>query len=435
MTRVLFANVPFIRYDNGQIRTGPNAGSRWPWTLPGHTCYACFPFRLAEATSYLAAHGIDAWFYDGVALKHWDYPTVVAKLVKCKPDMLVLEIAAPLEQEVLDVAAAVKAQTGCKVVLVGPHCSAAATTLLDHADHVVKGEYEIPCLQIAQGSTQRLWEYVHVEDIDILPNSQNWLPFRPYDYLHNYLEPTMATPAVQLQVNTSRGCSMGCKYCLWPQTLNAPDWKTKNKQGRIGGYRARSVPNVLDEIRTVIAKSPRPIGSILFDDDTWNMGGLPRIGPLCEGLKQIGLPWTMMGRIDIHGMELFDLMRDSGCIGMRFGLESFQQPLLDCIGGHRNGQKNFDHAMAMVTRYRNFQFHFTTMQDLPGETPEQQADDDARLLAIREAGEAAGNVVHWQRSSMVAFPGTEMAKMHHTALDGMETVMPTDAVPLTVRGA
>ena len=89
--------------------------------------------------------------------------------------------------------------------------------------------------------------------------------------------------------------------------------------------------------------------------------------------------------------------------------------------------------MAMVTRYRNFQFHLTTMQALPGETAEQQADDDLRLLEIRAAGEAAGNVVHWQRSEMVAFPGTAMAKEMETALDGASYIH-TNPVPLTVGG-
>jgi len=33
--KVLFANIPHIRWKNGEIYTGPNAGSRWPWTNPG----------------------------------------------------------------------------------------------------------------------------------------------------------------------------------------------------------------------------------------------------------------------------------------------------------------------------------------------------------------------------------------------------------------
>ena len=48
--RVLLANVPFVKHDRaGQIYTGPNAGSRWPWTTKGYTSYACFPFLMGYA--------------------------------------------------------------------------------------------------------------------------------------------------------------------------------------------------------------------------------------------------------------------------------------------------------------------------------------------------------------------------------------------------
>jgi hypothetical protein len=45
--KALFINIPFTKYVGKQIYTGPNAGSRWPWTIPGlSTTYAPFPFWL-----------------------------------------------------------------------------------------------------------------------------------------------------------------------------------------------------------------------------------------------------------------------------------------------------------------------------------------------------------------------------------------------------
>src|SRR5262245_50817160 len=93
---VLLANIPFIKEDkDGGIRTGPNAGSRWPWTGRGITNYAPFPFFMAYAVSYLRKHGIDAQFYDGVALKHWDYERVKDAIAAFEPEILVLETATP----------------------------------------------------------------------------------------------------------------------------------------------------------------------------------------------------------------------------------------------------------------------------------------------------------------------------------------------------
>ena len=102
---VLFANIPFVRYDaEGNIYTGPNAGSRWPWTQRGVTSYACFPFFMGYAVNYLVKHGIEAKFYDAVALKHWDYELVKEHIAGFKPDVLFLETSTPLYRTIEDFA-------------------------------------------------------------------------------------------------------------------------------------------------------------------------------------------------------------------------------------------------------------------------------------------------------------------------------------------
>src|SRR5262249_25737146 len=105
---------------------------------------------------------------------------------------------------------------------------------------------------------------------------------------------------------------------------------------------------------------PGRIESILFDDDTWNLG-TARIQELCRGLKEIGLPWTMMGRIDTSSLELYDLMVESGCAGMRFGIESFNQRLLDNTKKRLDAKKSYANIRYLLTRFSNLEFHFTTM--------------------------------------------------------------------------
>jgi len=81
--KVLFANVPFIKFMDGQIHTGPNAGSRWPWTLPGPSFhnYAAYPFYMAYAITWLRHHGVEAGLYDGVAEKHASIESVKHSIV------------------------------------------------------------------------------------------------------------------------------------------------------------------------------------------------------------------------------------------------------------------------------------------------------------------------------------------------------------------
>jgi radical SAM superfamily enzyme YgiQ (UPF0313 family) len=149
------------------------------------------------------------------------------------------------------------------------------------------------------------------------------------------------------------------------------------------------------------------IKSIFFDDDTWNLG-TTRVRELCNGLKKIGLPWTMMGRIDTSPLDLYDVMVDSGCVGMRFGVESFNQRLLDNTKKSLNAQKSYDNIRYLLTRFSKMEFHFTTMKNLPGETDADWENDQKILLELKELGASSGNTVHWQNSDCIAFPGTEL---------------------------
>ncbi len=436
--RALFVNIPFIKRDpSGRIRTGPNAGSRWPWTQQGVTDYACFPFFMAYAVRYLRAHGVDADFYDGVAEKHWDYSLARAAIAARRPEIVFFETATPLYRTVAVFSAWAKNELGARVVLVGPHVHTFAQELLEgpFVDHCVVGEYERPALEIARDpdAARRLYTYEHLADINLV-SGENFTPYRPLERLFEYWDPAMRTARAQLQVSTSRGCPFKCTYCQWPKVMNN------------GTYRARAPEFVIDEIRETVSAYRRfgrrlgsrftsvgrelgqvgrghqtingglgntlarwrgEIRSIFFDDDTWNLGA-GRIKELCRGLKNIGLPWTMMGRIDTSTRELYDVMVESGCVGMRFGIESFNQRLLDNTKKRLDAQVSYENVKYLITRYSNMEFHFTTMKNLPGETSADWERDLVILNELRALGERSGNLVHWQNSDCVAFPGTEL---------------------------
>jgi len=120
----LFINFPFVKYDErGRFCTGPNAGSRWPWTTVGKTIYAPFPFYLAYAVSYLRHHGIDAELYDAVALKHWNYGRVRAEIARVNPKTVFIDVSTPVFRLIRDNARWIKEQLGARVVMVGPTCT------------------------------------------------------------------------------------------------------------------------------------------------------------------------------------------------------------------------------------------------------------------------------------------------------------------------
>jgi len=456
--RVLFVNVPFVKVDGtGQIHTGPNAGSRWPFTNPGYTGYGCFPFFMGYAVNYLRHHGVDAEMYDAVAARHWDLSLVRSEIARRRPDVVFFETSTPLFRAVVSVAQWTKENLCSRIVFVGPHVQAYSEDILafPFVDHAIIGEYERPALDIIErlDAAKRLYDFEILEDLDTL-GGDNFLPHRSLEHLWEYYDPSMDTPRVQLTVSTSRGCPFKCTYCQWPKVMNN------------GSYRFRRPDSVLDEIRTVVRdydayvshlrtelageevalygfRNERTnqasallarqsytqaavafaeaqaieralntltsggIRSIFFDDDTWNLGK-KRVTELCAGLKDIGLPWTMMGRIDTTGRELFDLMVDSGCVGMRFGIESFSQRLLDNTKKNLDARRSYETVKDLITRYKDMEFHFTTMRNLPGETQQDWEHDQQILNDLKSQGEKNHNRIHWQNSSCIPFPGTEL---------------------------
>ena len=129
---------------------------------------------------------------------------------------------------------------------------------------------------------------------------------------------------------------------------------------------------------------------------------------MCKGLKELGVPWTMMGRIDTSSHEVYDVMVDAGCVGMRFGIESFNQRLLDNAKKNLNATVTYDNISYLLKRFNNMEFHFTTMKNLPGSTPADWENDQKILTDLINQGASNGNRVHYQNSDCIPFPGTEL---------------------------
>lgn len=407
--KVLFCNVPFIEHRADGIYTGPNSGSCWPHVVKGIYSYVPFPFFMANATSYLQAHGIDATMFDAWAERITDYSTVIDRIVQHQPDILVLECATPLINQILTVAEEIYYKTKAKIVLTGSHIAAYGDELLElpYVDHVVAGEYDLACLKIAQGDTRRKIEHEYVADIDNIEGS-NWLPYRDYRVLPNYLDPSMLAIPIQLQVNTSRGCSYKCSYCSWPATM----YRRRH---------ARKAENVLDEIHTVLKEIPhhgQKIGSIFFDDEMFNAGDPTRLETLARGLKDIGIPWTFMGRIDTSKREQLELFVDCGCVGMRFGVESFHQHLLDRVNKKLDVVKSREMCEWLLRRFSGIHVRLLTMKKLPGETEAEERSDDQSFKMLQQIGHTYGNLVTIQTADCVALPGTDLWKQLQAAGEG-----------------
>jgi radical SAM superfamily enzyme YgiQ (UPF0313 family) len=176
-----------------------------------------------------------------------------------------------------------------------------------------------------------------------------------------------------------------------------------------GKVALRSPQKISYEINECISKYG--FRSIFFDDDTFNLGE-QRISELCDELKKIGLPWTMMGRLDCSPKWLYEKMVQSGCVGMRFGIESFNCDVLKNIN---KGLERIDFLETLVhicTKYPKLMIHVTMMKNMPGQTEEIHHKD---LDILHSLGFTNSSMLRsYQIASCVPFPGT---KLYHEFIE------------------
>jgi radical SAM superfamily enzyme YgiQ (UPF0313 family) len=218
-----------------------------------------------------------------------------------------------------------------------------------------------------------------IEDLDALPWPERLLT--PI-YKYNDLFAGMQYPS--LQVHASRGCPFGCIYCVWPQVLYG---------GR--NYRARRPEAVMDEVACLVQEFG--FQSVYFDDDTFNIGK-KRMLALCAEFerRQLRIAWGAMARADTSDFETLEAMRRAGMVGIKFGVESGVQELVDRAGKGLD-LKKVEEAVADCRRL-GILTHLTFTFGLPGETPQtlRRTIDFAKAL----------NPDSIQFSITTPFPGT-----------------------------
>jgi anaerobic magnesium-protoporphyrin IX monomethyl ester cyclase len=171
----------------------------------------------------------------------------------------------------------------------------------------------------------------------------------------------------------------------------------------MGGYSARRPEKVAEEIQLCV--DLYGYRSIFFDDDTFNIG-TERVSRLCDELRRIGLPWTMMGRLDTSPPDLFDKMVDSGCVGMRFGVETFDSQVLKNINKGLQTDKVVQMLEYITKRHPGLMIHLTMMKDLPGQTDQIHGRD---MKILRDLGYSTSDLFrNYQLSACAPFPGTEL---------------------------
>jgi len=351
---------------------GVRAGSRWPHFQPSDSQYMPFPFFLAYAAAVLERQeGVDVLLVDGVAEKMTD-DEFLGRVQAFRPDLVVLEVST-ISIDV-DLACARNVRSLCpnaKIAFCGLHTYMFEREFLkqhDCVDFVMKGEYEYTLKDLvgALSSGQPLSDVPGilyrsnvdivftgdrplVQDIDEMP----W-PARHFLPMDEYCDTPGEIPTPSVQMWASRGCPYRCVYCAWPQIMYGSNT-----------YRARDPVAVVDEMEYLVKEMG--FKSIYFDDDTFNIGK-QRILKMCSEIdrRRLKAPWAIMARADTMDRELLTALKRAGLRGLKYGVESGSQEILDRCGKALDLEKV--KQVVKLTKQMDIWVHLTFMFGLPGET-------------------------------------------------------------------
>ena len=242
------------------------------------------------------------------------------------------------------------------ILVGGPHATPLAREMLEHypaIDTVATGESEPAFIELvrrleagtspagipgtfyrAAGRVEKGPPQPSIEDLDVLAS--------PHAYFDTHI------------VMTSRGCPWQCTFCGAETT-----W------GR--GFRAQSVPYVLDALEQALARAP--VRMVQVKDDTFTTNK-KRVVELCRGIRERNLRffWSCDTRVDVLSDELLYEMRLAGCQRLSLGVESGSREILKAINKKITVDKILE-STELAKKY-GIQVRFYMMLGNRGETAE-----------------------------------------------------------------
>jgi radical SAM superfamily enzyme YgiQ (UPF0313 family) len=337
------------------------------------------PYPLEEApapplgVSYVAAAfeaaGADVRIFDYIVSQYT--PDKLKKMPdKYKPDVVgATSVTLNFKSAAEIVRTAKKHNPSMITMMGGPHVSFDAVNVLQsypEIDMIVIGEGEetIKALMSINMDTGR-WKDVKgiafrqdneviftkprelIADLDTLPlPARHLLPLSRYQAL-----------GFPVSVITSRGCPYPCIFCQGRRMVGKK-------------VRHRSPALVVDEIESILSYGMTRI-NVADDLFTANKKNVKRV---CEEIQRRGLKfsWSAFARVNTVDKETLEIMRDTGCDSVSFGIESGNQEMLDRI----QKKITLDEARQAVKICKEVGIlaHASFMVGLPGESTQSLRD-------------------------------------------------------------
>lgn len=287
-----------------------------------------FPLSLGVLLAYLRKNGfeIELWDYN---VEDYTEESFVKRLKSSKPEILGLAATTPAIKSAHKLATIIKQVSPHTLVVAGgPHVDALPVQSMEefpNFDIIVYGEAEDTLLELCERvRDKKSFEGCHgivrrengaivkeaqrplIQNLDKLPYAaRDVVNFDNYKKAH--VERGLSRKFMNImEFMTSRGCPAKCIFCA----------SGANKPPTV---RWRSLEHVVKEIDDCVGKYGTNYVNLIDDTFTLNK---KFVEGFCIAMKERGLEWGCFTRVDCMTKELLQLMIDSGCIRVSFGVET-----------------------------------------------------------------------------------------------------------------
>jgi radical SAM superfamily enzyme YgiQ (UPF0313 family) len=277
------------------------------------------------------------------------------KLEKEKPDLIGISILSFNYLQAIKIARFIKENFNIKILVGGVHVILSPEEVIRNKefDIICTGEGEEVIKEILNKKLnckgiKGIWykengEIIKnqkrnlIEDLDELP-FPDWGDFdlEKYFLISNNHLPIMA----------SRGCPYPCTYCS----------NHALKKALVGKYvRFRNVDNVLEEIDLRIKQyGEKGLKYLFFYDDTFIMYK-EFVLEFCKKFKERGydkkLKWNVNVRANLVTDEIIRAMKESGCYGIRMGIEAGNDYIRNEIYQRNMSKEQIYNAIGIIKKY------------------------------------------------------------------------------------
>ncbi|MEU6379253.1 radical SAM protein [Streptomyces sp. NPDC046909] len=285
-------------------------------------------------------------------------------------------------------------------------------TLIDIAPHVVGiGEGEATLLDLLDEVTSRRFDrvtgvcHMHngepvrtrprtlMRDIDVLPLPARHL-LNPDDFVMS--DRVSTTDLRMAHVMFSRGCPFPCRFCAAAQTR----------------IQYRSGASARHELEHLV--SSYSIDGFAIVDDNFVVNK-QKVRDICTAIEDLGLQWSALSRVDTVDRALLEAMATSGCIEVKFGMESGSEAILEAM--RKDTKQEQIRSAVRMARQVGIKVKVFLVHGYPGENLE------TTRATMRLLNELAPDIERVSLLRFVPLPGTYVYEhpdefdLHHTDRD------------------